>query len=172
MEPGHEELANIYNNLGNLAFSFRNYDEALLWQTKAERIRMQFGDDVKSSKAMSHLNLGRAMWFAGDREDARARLSQAVEIFSSTNSWYLLAQYVPLVLATRPVSADRISSTHLLLGTLSRLESDLVSAKRNYLVAKDLMITTGHAQTHSTTSVIYYKLGRVAYDEKDYQKAM
>ena len=94
MEPDHEELANIYNNLGNLAFSFRNYDEALLWQTKAERIRMQLGDDVKNSKAMSHLNLGRAMWFAGDREDARARLSQAVEIFTSTDSWYMLAQYV------------------------------------------------------------------------------
>lgn len=36
---------------------------------------MQFDDDTKNSKAMSYLNLGRAMWFAGDREDIWARLS-------------------------------------------------------------------------------------------------
>ena len=92
LEPDHEELGNIYNNLGNLAYSRLQYDRAFELQSKAATIRMAHDNEWDTSKAMSHLNLGRVLWRLGKFEDARKRLKMAVDLFTRSGNWYLLAQ--------------------------------------------------------------------------------
>lgn len=53
--PEPEEIANIYNNLGNVEFSGLQYDKAIAWHRLAEEIRMPRGDDWTTNKGMTRL---------------------------------------------------------------------------------------------------------------------
>lgn len=90
--PDPEEMANIYNNLGNMCFSTLNYENALAWHKKADDIRMSRGDDWATAKGMTHLNTARSLWRLGRRNEAWVRLNTAIAQFTFSGNWYLLAQ--------------------------------------------------------------------------------
>ncbi|KAK7398520.1 hypothetical protein QQX98_012096 [Neonectria punicea] len=73
LKPDHEELANIYNNLGNVAYSKLDYVKAREFHIRAEAICTTFDNDEM-------------------RDDARFRLNRAVELFKTSGNWYMLAQ--------------------------------------------------------------------------------
>lgn len=63
-------------------------------------------------------------------------------------------------------------SLYLLLGTFSREEGNFEEAKKLYMEGKRYMVEVGKKETHPTTSTLWYKLGCVAYDEREDDTAM
>jgi tetratricopeptide (TPR) repeat protein len=90
--PDLKEIANVFNNLGIVAFSVLDYEEAVSYHQKAEVIRMAEGDDWATAKGMTHLNMGRALWRLNQKQEAWKRLKLAIEQFEISGNWYLRAQ--------------------------------------------------------------------------------
>ncbi|KAL6719942.1 hypothetical protein ACLMJK_001863 [Lecanora helva] len=153
-DPDPEEMANIYNNLGNVEFSMLECENALLWHKQAEAIRMPKGDEWATSKGMTHLNMGRSLWKTNQKSEAWKRLDFAIAAFEFSGNWYLL------------------SHAHLLVGTFHRESGDLGNAEHHYQLARDIMTADGHAPYQFTTSAILYKLGCVALQREDVDRAI
>ncbi|MDR0350844.1 MAG: tetratricopeptide repeat protein, partial [Coriobacteriales bacterium] len=79
----HAETATAYSNISKAHEQARRYDEALDFGRKALAIRQQEAPD-SLELAQSHHNLGSILFVMGDKEQAAAHQSKALEILERT----------------------------------------------------------------------------------------
>ncbi|KAJ5710647.1 hypothetical protein N7488_004803 [Penicillium malachiteum] len=92
LDADHEEIANSYNNLGNVCHSLGFYHEAIGWHRKSLDIRDKSGGRWSDAVALSSLNLGRSEWYLGKTDEALKRFHYALDLFKQSGNWNFEAQ--------------------------------------------------------------------------------
>lgn len=84
-------LSWIEVNLGNVLASNGEYDEALLWELRAEETRKKVEDNGARPNGIIQQNIGRCYTFLNQFEKAQERLDSATREFEGSKNWAMLA---------------------------------------------------------------------------------
>ncbi|KAM7186416.1 hypothetical protein V8F33_011809 [Rhypophila sp. PSN 637] len=141
---------------GNVLASTGAFIESLNWELEAQKTRRNIPDDHVNIKwsGVIHQNIGRCYMFLNDHNEAENRLILALKDFEGSQNWAMLAY------------------TLFVKGTLYRRSEDHQAAEEAYCEAQKAWLQGGNLQTHHFNGACMYKLGCVADDVGESEKAM